>query len=134
MEEWRPVPLANFPGYAASDQSRIYSWRKRAYLTPVAHHGKSQTHLYQYVAITDTTGHRRWKMIAHLVLLAFGHHRTRDQVVHYADRDRANVRLDNISWADSPQWRKGRNQFLRSKTNRAFIEATTPDSGDNACL
>lgn len=100
-EIWSPVPAC--PGYEASSLGRVRSFlNNHGAIGTVARVLKPvrQADGYLYVSIyVDRKLYRRH--VAHLVLFSFGRSRPslKHQARHFPDRDTANNRLDNLSWA-----------------------------------
>lgn len=94
-EEW--LELRRDPSYMISTHGRLYSTKARQMMKPYMHPGRREVGYLMYLIRTPTG--KSTVAAGREVLTTFrGGPPVPGNIVYYADDDRANCRLDNLSW------------------------------------
>lgn len=126
-EEWRPIE--SWPKFSVSNYGNIRNEQNGKYL-------KSSFHKRGFVGVNlERDGHRAYVSLARLVGLAFVEGHFNGAEIGYKDRNRENIRADNLEWVNHYQnnrWNSGpRGTVVRQGVvNRETGEVDWEESND----
>lgn len=116
MENWKKINeikgLENFPGYLISDIGRIKSLKQKEekILTPYL-----SSNGYYRNTLFDINSKRRYFLIHHLVILAFGPEKPINTTIDHINRNPKDNSIENLRWASKEEQYKNRKKLSKIK-------------------